>query len=87
MLSGFFYGQLGIMWRLQVPRLGEGGETAVVGLLCFRGKTAAGKLFAFEVVLQAVTANAFFAARVSAAAEIHVLFFFTFHHNVLSCFL
>jgi hypothetical protein len=70
---------------LQIPRLGECGKTAVICLFHVVRKTAAGQLFASEVVLQAVAANAFAAAsRITACTKIHVFVFFTFHHNILS---
>jgi hypothetical protein len=39
---------------LQIPRLGEGGKAAVIGLFHIIRKTATGQLLAPEVVLQAV---------------------------------
>jgi hypothetical protein len=70
---------------LQIPRLGKGLKTAVVGLFRLIRKTARRQLFAPEMILQAFAADALAAAsRIAAIAKIHVCVFFTVHHIVLS---
>jgi hypothetical protein len=69
----------------QPPRLGESPEAAIVSLFHLIREATAGQLLAFQVVLQAFTTNPFAAAAgITAIAKIHIFFFFTFHHNVLS---
>jgi hypothetical protein len=66
---------------LQIPCLGKGPETAVVGFFRVIWKTACRQLFAFEVILQAFTADALTAAsRIAAITKIHIRLFLAFHH-------
>ena len=85
--GSFFIGTVDtlVCCLLQIPCFRECCETAVVGSFCFRRKTAAGQLFALQVILEAFAADSLSAAtRIAARTEIHILLFFTFHHIVLS---
>lgn len=65
---------------LESPGLGEGGETAVVGLLGVGREAAAGKLPARQVIAYAVAARALsLAPRIRTSADLQILFFLTFH--------
>jgi hypothetical protein len=69
--------------KLQFPCFGESGEAAVVGFFRCRRETAAGQLFHFEMILQAVAADALVGAGViGAGAMAHVFLFFAFHKNL-----
>jgi hypothetical protein len=71
--------------KLQVPRLGECGKTAVIGFFHIIRKAAGRQLFASEVILQTFAADAFAAASwITAITKVHVFILFTFHHNLLS---
>jgi hypothetical protein len=66
--------------KLQIPGFGEGLKAAVVGLFDGRGETAAGKLTHFDVILQAVAADAFVGAGViSTGTAAHIFLFFAVH--------
>ena len=74
------------MPSLQLPRLGEGVEAAVVGALDFGRKAASGQLLVTQVTRQTFAANSvFFTAVGGACAPLHVLFLVvTFHEIVLN---
>ena len=69
---------------LQLPRLGEGLEAAIVGLLGFRREAAAGKLPAGKVILNTLAAQALpLAGGVRAATVRQVLFLVALHGRFL----
>ena len=70
---------------LEIPGLGKGGETAVVGAFDIVGETAGRELFGGQVILQAVTTDSLTAATgVGAVALVQILILFTFHSLILS---
>jgi hypothetical protein len=67
----------------KVPSLGKVGEAAVISAFGLFREAAAGKLFALEVILQTLTADALSrTAGITATAKIHVFIFFTFHKDL-----
>jgi len=62
---------------------GKMGKRAIIRLFCIIGKTAAGKLAVFQVVAQAVTADAFTRTGfITAVAAFKVDVLFTFHKSL-----